>query len=63
MIEGQATREVAWQAMEKTQVNRLYLVVNKYWHSSKLANEQAENSADEVIPIDNGTNTVYLYTK
>lgn len=63
MIEGQATREVAWQAMDKAEVNRLYLVVNKYWHSSKLANEQAENSADEVIPIDNGTNTIYLYTK
>lgn len=63
MIEGQATREVALSAMEKAQVNRLYFVVNNYWHSSKIANEQARSSADEVIPIDNGINNVYIYLK
>jgi hypothetical protein len=63
MIEGQATREVAQNAMNKAKVNRLYFVVNNYWHSSKIANEQAKNSADEVIPIDNGINNIYIYLK
>jgi hypothetical protein len=63
MIEDQATREVALQAMEKAKVNRLYFVVNNYWHSSKTANQQASATADEVIPIDKGANMLYLYIK
>ncbi|MFA6253100.1 MAG: hypothetical protein WCV69_02700 [Patescibacteria group bacterium] len=63
MIESDASRQTANQAMDKAQVKRLYLVVNNYWHSSKSANQQASASADEVIPIANGTNMVYLYLK
>ncbi len=63
MIEGQASHELAVQAMEKAQVKRLYFVVNNYWHSSKTANEQAQNTADESIPIDGGVNNIYLYLK
>ncbi len=63
MIEKEASREVALQAMEKAQVQRLYFVVNNYWHSSQQANKQASTSADQVIPINNGANTIYLYLK
>lgn len=63
MIEKEATQETANKAMEKAQVKRLYFVVNKYWHSSSQANQQASASANQSIPINNGANTIYLYLK
>ena len=61
MIETNADRTEVIKAMDKAQVDRLYFVVNNYWHSAKSAIKQAEISADKKILIDNGVNTVFVY--
>ena len=63
MIETKASKEEAMAAMEKAGVNKLYFVVNNYWHSAKQAIGQAETSADEKILIDNGVNTIFVYQR
>lgn len=63
MVEMQATYEVAKQAMQKTGVDRVYLIVNNYWHSAKTALAQARQSANQEFLIDSGVNTIFLYQK
>ena len=63
MIEDSADRQTALQAMDKAGVDRLYFVVNNYWHSAKTAINQASQVADEHWLIDNGVNTVFVYNR
>lgn len=63
MIEISATRDEALLAMEKAGVNKLYFVINNYWHSAKQAINQAEQSADAKIIVDDGVNIVFIYNK
>ncbi|PWB38319.1 MAG: hypothetical protein C3F02_04920 [Parcubacteria group bacterium] len=63
MIEKNASRAEALRAMDKAGVNKLYFVVNNYWHSAKQAITQASQTADEKILIDNGVNTVFVYNR
>lgn len=63
MIEKNASREEAITAMDKAGVNRLYFIVNNYWHSAKQAIAQAEQTADKKILVDNGVNTIFVYQK
>lgn len=63
MIEVNASREEAIAAMDKAGVDNLYLVVNNYWHSAKSAIQQAEQSANEKILVDEGVNTVFVYKR
>lgn len=63
MIEQDASRDQALVAMDKAGVDKLYFVINNYWHSAKQAISQAENSADSKIIVDNGVNTVFIYNR
>ncbi len=63
MVEENASREAALTAMDKAGVNKLYLVINNYWHTAKVASAQADESANEKWLIDNGVNSVFLYTR
>ena len=63
MIEINANKEEALKAMDKAQVNKLYFVVNNYWHSAKQSIKQAKNSSDSYFLIDNGVNHVFVYNK
>ncbi|PLX25815.1 hypothetical protein C0580_01415 [Candidatus Parcubacteria bacterium] len=63
MIEINASREEAILAMDKAGVDNLYLVINNYWHSAKSAIQQAEQTADEKILVDDGVNTVFVYKR
>ncbi|MDD5749572.1 MAG: hypothetical protein PHO91_02170 [Patescibacteria group bacterium] len=63
MIEQEASRQEAISAMDKTQVDRLYFVVNNYWHSAKQAIAQASVSADQKILVDQGVNTIFVYQR
>jgi len=63
MIEESADREQALIAMDKADVDKLYFVINNYWHSAKRAIQQAESNADYKILIDNGVNTVFVYNR
>lgn len=61
MIDNDASREEALAAMDKTNTNELFLIINNYWHSAKTAIAQAEKTADEKILVDNGVNTIFVY--
>mgnify|MGYP006971707689 CR=1 FL=1 len=63
MIEVDASRQEAILAMDKADVDQIYLVINNYWHSAKQAIRQAEQTADEKILIDNGVNTIFVYKR
>ncbi|MCD4761273.1 hypothetical protein K8R42_05260 [bacterium] len=63
MVEIQASREEALVAMDKAGVNKLYFVINNYWHSAKQAMGQAEQSANDKILIDKGVNIVFIYNR
>ena len=63
MIENNASRDEAIIAMDKANVDKLYFVVNNYWHSAKQAISQAESSADSKILVDNGVNTIFVYNR
>lgn len=63
MIEKEASRAEAYRAMDKAEVNKLYFVVNNYWHSAKQAISQANQTADEKYLIDNGVNTIFFYKR
>lgn len=63
MVEEYAGRETALNAMDKAGVDRLYLVINNYWHTAKRAIVEADLSAKEKFLIDNGVNSVFLYTR
>lgn len=63
MIENQASKEEAIDAMDKAGVDKLYFVINNYWHSAKQAISQAEKTADDKILIDNGVDTVFIYNR
>jgi len=63
MVEVDASRETALQAMDKAKVDKLYLVINNYWHTAKVASAQASESANEKWLIDNGVDSVFLYTR
>ncbi len=63
MIETQADRATAIQAMDKTGVSLVYFVVNNYWHSAKAANQSANQTADSTITIDGGVNQIFVYKK
>ena len=61
MIERNASRQEAISAMNKTDVNKLYFVVNNYWHSAKQAINQAKESADGYFIVGDGKNYVFIY--
>lgn len=63
MIEKNANREQALVAMDKAGIDKLYFVVNNYWHSAKQAIRQAEDSANYKILIDDGVNTIFVYNR
>lgn len=63
MIENNASRQEALIAMDKVAVDKLYFVVNNYWHSAKQAINQAELSANDKIIVDNGINTIFIYNR
>jgi hypothetical protein len=63
MIEKNASREEAIAAMDKTNVDQLYFVVNNYWRSAKQAINQATLTADEKILVGNGISTVFIYQR
>jgi len=63
MIESNASKEEALLAMDKAGVDKLYFVVNNYWHSAKQAITQAESSSNAKILVDNGVNTVFVYNR
>ena len=63
MIEKEASREEALAAMDKAGVDKLYFVVNNYWHSAKQAINQANQTADRKELIDQGVNTVFVYQR
>ena len=60
MIETNASREEAIRAMDKAGLDKLYLVVNNYWHSAKTAIDQAQQSADDYFVVDN-KNHIFVY--
>lgn len=61
MIETQASAEEAIAAMEKAGVEKLYFVVNHYWHSAKQAISQAKETADDYFVVDQDKNYVFVY--
>lgn len=61
MIEKQASREEALLAMDKAGVNKLYFIVNDYWHSAKTSLAQAELSADDYFVV--GQNHIFIYNR
>ncbi|MFA6467072.1 MAG: hypothetical protein WCV71_04390 [Patescibacteria group bacterium] len=63
MIENNASRDQALVAMDKVGVDKLYFVVNNYWHSAKQAMTQATLSSNDKISVDNGINTVFIYNR
>lgn len=63
MIEEEASREQALEAMDKAEVDRLYLVVNNYWHSAKQAIKQASETADEHLLVDEGVNNIFVFQR
>jgi len=63
MIETEASRQTAEKAMEKADVDRVYFVVNNYWHSARRAINEASVSADASFEIDGGVNRVFVYKK
>jgi hypothetical protein len=63
MIEDNASREEALLAMDKAGVDKLYFVVNNYWHSAKQALMQAEISSDGKIITNNDLNTIFIYNR
>ncbi|MBU1203237.1 hypothetical protein KKH39_04325 [Patescibacteria group bacterium] len=63
MIENEASVEEVVMAMDKAGVDKVYFVVNNYWHSAKQAIKQAEETADKKLSIDNGINTVFIYNR
>ena len=63
MIEKNATRKEALTAMDKAGVDKLYFVVNNYWHSAKQAIGQAQQSADSQITVNNGSNFIFVYNR
>jgi hypothetical protein len=62
MIEAEASRQEAIKAMNKADVDKLYLVINHYWHSAKTAINQANQSADDYFVVDN-KNHVFIYNR
>ena len=63
MIEINATKEEAVKAMNNAEVDKLYFVVNNYWHSAKTALKQAYKTSDGNIIVDNGVNTIFIYNR
>ncbi|PIR06926.1 MAG: hypothetical protein COV55_00680 [Candidatus Komeilibacteria bacterium CG11_big_fil_rev_8_21_14_0_20_36_20] len=63
MIEKSASREQALEAMNQAGVDKLYFVVNNYWHSAKTAIQQAQETADEQFLVDNGVNNIFVYIR
>ena len=63
MIEKEASQNEALIAMDKAGVDKLYFVVNNYWHSAKQAINQASESAQDILYIDKGVNTVFVYSR
>ena len=63
MIETNATKKEALDAMNKAQVNKLYLVINNYWHSAKKAIKQALKSSDDHIIVDKGKTYIFIYNR
>ncbi|MCB9802576.1 hypothetical protein H6761_00975 [Candidatus Nomurabacteria bacterium] len=61
MIENKASKEEANLAMDKAGVDKLYFVVNNYWHSAKTAIEQAKDSADNYFLV--GKNQIFVYQR
>ncbi len=61
MIEAKADRAEALAAMDKAEVDRLYFVVNNYWHSAKTAISQAKTTADEYFTVSGEKNYVFVY--
>jgi len=63
MIEHKASKEEALKAMDKAQVNKLYFVVNNYWHSAKTAIADGLEGSDNHILVDNGLNYIFIYNR
>ncbi|MBP9802662.1 hypothetical protein KBC40_03705 [Patescibacteria group bacterium] len=61
MIEKQASREESLLAMDKAGVDKLYFIVNDYWHSAKSAINQAKLSADHYFVV--GKNHIFVYQR
>ena len=49
--------------MNNAEVDKLYFVVNNYWHSAKTALKQAYKTSDGNIIVDNGVNTIFIYNR
>ncbi len=63
MIEIKASKEEALKAMNKAQVDKLYFVVNNYWHSAKKARTEALESSLDHILVDQGVNYIFIYER
>ena len=63
MIEIKASKEEALKAMNKAQVDKLYFVVNNYWHSAKKARAEALESSLDHILVDQGVNYIFIYER
>lgn len=59
MVYRQATRETMTKAMDFAQVDRAYLIINRYWWASDKIIAEAKLSADSWEKIDQGE--VYLF--
>ncbi|MBT4649472.1 hypothetical protein HOC14_04135 [bacterium] len=61
MIEHQASHQEAKLAMDKAGVNKLYFVVNNYWHSAKQAINQAKETADDYFVVGQDKSYIFIY--
>jgi hypothetical protein len=63
MVYNQPERETAYQAMELTKTNELYLVINKYWYESDKIIKAAKVTADSWSKIADQEIYIFKYLK
>ncbi|NUM25145.1 MAG: hypothetical protein HUU49_00805 [Candidatus Buchananbacteria bacterium] len=63
MIYQDTTKETMNRAMSATGVNEGYFVLNSYWNNAEKIKAKAKKTADQIYEIDNGTVTIFKYSK
>lgn len=59
----QANRAIMIKAMDYAQVNKSYLIINRYWWASDKIIAEAKISADKWIKIGDGNNYLFEYSR
>ncbi|KKW29273.1 MAG: hypothetical protein UY72_C0052G0001, partial [Candidatus Uhrbacteria bacterium GW2011_GWD2_52_7] len=63
MVDESPSREHALEAMELTQADTVYLVVNVYWWRSDRIIAAAKEQADDWFALNDGAVTIFKFTK